>query len=346
MRINFRSNYSKVIFIGLALVLGHSSLQAGFFGNKNKGPKIGFILSTMQEERYQRDKKVFEETVKKLGGQVYFASCNNSEQTQAAEVDNLLSKGVKVLVIQPVNGDTATSFVKQAKQDGVQIVDYDRLIKNAPIDAYITEDSFKVGQLQAEAAVKYTHGKGNYVILMGQAGHSVAEARTAGVLSVLKKHPLVHIVVKQYHPGWSPNLAMQTTENALTQHKNNIQAIIANNSGMAHGALQALGEQKLLGKVFVAGADADLASIKDVVAGKQQFEVFISINDMARRAAEVAMALAKKEDFKFDSQVDNGVAKIKTINAPVFPVDKSKVEERIIGTGFHAREAIYGKAKL
>jgi D-xylose transport system substrate-binding protein len=307
------------------------------------GPKIGFILSTMQEERYQRDKRVFEETVKKLGGQVAFSSCNNSEQTQAAEVDNLLSQGVQVLVIQPVNGDTATAFVKQAKQDGVPVVGYDRLIKNAPIDAYITEDSFKVGQLQAEAAVKFTGGKGNYVLLMGQAGHSVAEARTAGVLSVLKKHPEVKLVVKQYHAGWSPNLAMATTENALTQYKNNIQAVIANNSGMARGAVQALEEQKLTGKVFVAGADADLAAIRDVVAGKQQFEVFISINDMARRAAETAMAIAKKEELKFDSLVENGTGKIKTINTPVFPVDKDQVEARIIKTGFHAREAVYGK---
>ncbi len=272
-----------------------------------------------------------------------FASCNNSEQSQAGEVDNLLSQGVKVLVIQPVNGDTATAFVKQAKEDGVAVVDYDRLIKNAPIDAYITEDSFSVGRLQAEAAVKFTHGKGNFVLLMGQAGHSVAEARTAGVMSVLKNYPNVHLVVKQYHPGWSPNLAMQTTENALTQYKNDIQAIIANNSGMAHGALQALEEQKLTGKVFVAGADADLAAIRDVAAGKQQLEIFISINDMARRAAETAVALANAQPFKFDSQVNNGFAQIKTINTPVYPVDKGSIEARIISTGFHTREAIYGK---
>lgn len=334
--------HSLLAIMAVLCVFGGQS-QAGVFGEKSQGPKVGFILSTMQEERYQRDKQVFEKTVKKLGGQVVFSSCNNSEQTQAAEVDNLLSQGVKVLVIQPVNGDTATAFVKQAKQDGVFVVGYDRLIKNAPIDAYITEDSFRVGQLQAEAAVKFTGGKGNYVLLMGQAGHSVAEARTAGAMNVLKKHPLVNIVVKQYHAGWSPNLAMQTTENALTQHKNNIHAIIANNSGMAHGAIQALEEQKLTGKVFVAGADADLAAIKDVAAGKQQFEVFISINDMAERAAEVAMALAKKEEFKFDSQMDNGLAKIKTVNTPVFPVDKSQIEARIINTGFHSREAVYGK---
>src|SRR5579885_630867 len=304
--------------------------------------KVGFILSTMQEERYQRDKRVFEETAKALGADVVFASCNNSEQTQAAEVDNLLSQGVKAIVIQPVNGDTASSFVKQAKQDGVFVVDYDRLIKNAPIDAYITEDSMKVGQLQAEAAVKFTGGKGNFVILKGQAGHSVAEARTAGVLSVLKKYPNIHIVVQQYHNGWSPKLAMETTENALTQYKNNIQAIIANNSGMAHGALQALEEQKLTGKVFLAGADADLANLRDIVANKQQFEVLISINDMAKRAAETAVSLAKGEKFPFDTTVSNGfTAQVKTINTPVFPVDKTQIDARIVKTGFQTREAIY-----
>ena len=325
-----------------ALSFAHYA-SAGLLSGGKKTVKIGFILSTMQEERYQRDKKVFEETVEKLGGKVVFASCNNSEQTQAAEVDNLLAQGVQALVIQPVNGDTATAFVKQAKQDGVPVIDYDRLIKNAPIDAYITEDSFKVGQLQAEAAVKHTHGKGNYVVLMGQAGHSVAEARTAGVMSVLKKHPMVQVVMKQYHPGWSPHLAMQTTENALTKHKNNIQAIIANNSGMAHGAIQALEEQKLIGKVFVAGADSDLAAIRDVVSGKQNFEVFISIQDMARKAAEVAMALAQAKPYAFDSKTSNGYGEINTVNAPVFPVDRPSVEARIIKTGFHTRESVFGR---
>ncbi len=337
---------SILVLVSLGLTPTFNNASGSLLNAKGKGPKIGFILSTMQEERYQRDKKVFEETVQKMGGQVVFSSCNNSEQNQAAEVDNLLSQGIQVLVIQPVNGDTAASFVKQAKEDGVAVVDYDRLIKNASIDAYITEDSMKVGQLQAEAAVKFTRGEGNYVLLMGQAGHSVAEARTAGVMSVLKNYPKIKLVVKQYHPGWSPNLAMQTTENALTQQKNNIQAILANNSGMAHGAIQALEEQKLTGKVFVAGADADLAAIQDVVAGKQQFEVFISIHDMARRAAETAMALAQKQPLKYDSEVFNGLAKIKTVNTPVFPVDKNLVEERIIKTGFHTREAVYGKTAL
>lgn len=306
-------------------------------------PKVGFILSTMQEERYQRDKAVFEATVKKLGGEVVFASCNNNEQTQAAQVDNLLSQGVKALVIQPVNGDTAAGLVKQAKEDGVAVVDYDRLIRNAPIDFYITEDSEKVGALQAEAAVAHTGGKGNFVLLMGQAGHSVAEARTRGVMKVLAKHPNIKLVVKQYHHGWSPKLAMETTENALTKYKNDIHAVIANNSGMAHGAIQALAEQKLAGKVFVAGADADLTAIRDIVSGKQQFEVFISITDMAERAARVAYALAAHQPLpKEDMIVDNGYGKIKTANTPVFAVSKKNLDKQIIATGFHTKKAVYG----
>lgn len=306
------------------------------------GPKIGFILSTMQEERYQRDKAKFEETIKKLGGQVVFASCNNNEQTQAAMVDNLLSQGVKALVIQPVNGDTAAGLVKQAKADGVPIVDYDRLVRNAPIDYYVTEDSEKVGELQAEAAIRATGGKGNYVLLMGQAGHSVAEGRTRGVMKVLAKHPQVKVVIKQYHDAWSPSRAMATMEDALTRYKNNIQAVIANNSGMAHGAIQALAEQKLTGKVFVAGADADLTAIRDIVAGKQQFEVFISITDMAERAAKAAYALATGQKPQSDTVTDNGFGKIATTNTPVYAVTKQNIEKQIIATGFHAKKAVYG----
>jgi D-xylose transport system substrate-binding protein len=334
---------SSLFVVLFSLVLSQSVFAA------TKKPRIGFILSTMQEERYQKDKRYFEAAVTKAGGEVLFASCNNNPQTQAAEVDNLLSKGIDVLVIQAVNGDTATPFVTQAKKDGVPVVAYDRMIKNADLDAYITENSVKLGELMAEAAVKATGAKGNYVILVGEAGHSVAEARTKGMLNILNKHPGIKVVSKQYHAGWSPNLAMQTIENVLTQNKNDIQAILANNSGMAHGALQALEEQKLTGKVFLAGADADLANIKAMVAGKQQYEVAVPIEEMAGKAAMAAMALAEKKEFKSDSTVENGFKKdgklvqIKTLNAPVVGIAPSDIESKIVKTGFHSRDAVFGK---
>lgn len=305
--------------------------------------KIGFVLSTLQEERYQKDQKYFMAEAAKLGFEPIVVSADNNSQTQTAKVENLLSQNVRALVVQPVNSKAAANLVRLAHQDKVPVVAYDRLITDAPVDFFVTQDSFKVGVLQAEAAVKATGGKGNYVILMGQAGHSVANEITAGVESVLAKHPNIKVVVKKNHEAWSSSQALATVENALTQNKNNIQAILANNSGMAHGAIQALNEQKLNGKVFVAGADADLAAIKDIVAGKQQFEVLKDIAPLAETAAKVAFQLAKNEKPASTSNTKSGTFSIPSIATPVYGITKDNLEERIFKTGFHPKSAVLGK---
>ncbi len=304
--------------------------------------KIGLVLSTLQEERYQKDQKYFIEEAKKLGFEAIVVSADNNSQTQAAKVDNLLSQGVKALVIQPVNSESAANLVKAAHDDKVPVVAYDRMISNSAVDFYVTQDSFQVGVIQAEAAVKATKEKGNYVILMGQAGHSVANEITRGVESVLKKYPQIKIVMKKNHEAWSSSAAMATVENALTQNKNNIQAILANNSGMARGAVQALGEQKLTGKVFVAGADADLAAIKDIVAGKQQFEVLKDIAPLAQTAAQVAFQLAQGQVPKSTETVTSGAFKVKSIATPVYGITKDNLEERIFKTNFHSKADVMG----
>lgn len=306
-------------------------------------PKIGLVLSTLQEERYQKDQRFFIDEAKKLGFEPIVISADNNPQTQSAKVENLLSQGVKALIIQPVNSEAAANLVKAAHDDKVPVVAYDRLISNAPADFYVTMDSFKVGVLQAEAAVKATNAKGNYVILMGQAGHSVANEITRGVESVLTKYPKIKVIMKKSHEGWSSSLAMASVENALTQNKNNIQAVIANNSGMARGAVQALAEQGLAGKVFVAGADADLAAIKDIVAGRQQFEVLKDIEPLARTAAQVAFQLAKGEKPKFDAMTNNGKFQVPTMATPVYGITKDNLEEKIYKTGFHSKATVLGK---
>ena len=202
--------------------------------------KLGFVLATLNEERYAKDRKYFEDFAKAQGAEVEFAACDDKVDVQTAKVETLLSKKVDAIVIQPVNGEAASSIVQLAKKDGVPVVAYDRIIKNADLDAYVTQDSFNVGVLQAEAAVKATQGKGNYILLMGEAGHSVADEITRGVLSVLEKNPGIKIVVKQNHPGWATSLALATVENALTRYKNDVSAILANNDGMALGAMGTL----------------------------------------------------------------------------------------------------------
>ena len=237
-------------------------------------------------------------------------------------------------------------MVAAAHKEKVPVIAYDRIIFGAPVDLYVTQNSFQVGVIQAEAAVKATGGKGNYIILSGAEGHSVAEAITAGAMSVLKSHPEIKVVAHQYHAGWSTELALKTVENTLTRLNNNIDAILANNSGMAHGAVQAVAEQKLTGKIFIAGADADLASIKDIVQGKQQFEVLKDIRPLAEAAAEAAVNLAQGKPVTFDQTVENGSdTAIRVINTPVYGITKENIEEKIIQSGFHEKNLIFSEGQ-
>jgi D-xylose transport system substrate-binding protein len=308
--------------------------------------KIGFLLSTLQEERYLKDKKYFEDEAKKLGAEVIFFSADNSERTQVIKMENLLTKSVDVVVVQPVNSDAASTLVEMSAEKNVPVIAYDRIINNADIAYYVTQDSKLVGKLQAEATAKALNGKGNVVILKGQSGHSVANAITEGFKEEIKKHPGITIVLEKSHDAWSPSLAMATTENALTKYKGNIAAVIANNSGMANGAVQAITDydKKLLGKIFVAGADADLAAVKNIVNGSQQFEVFKDFKILAETSAKLAFEVASKKAISFKTdKTANGKKDVLTINTPVFPVTKEKIDEVIIGRGFHTKAAIYGK---
>jgi D-xylose transport system substrate-binding protein len=302
--------------------------------------KIGFVLSTLQEERYQKDEKYFIAEAKKLGLIPIVLSADNNPQTQRAKVENLLSQGVKALVIQPVNSNSAASLVKLAHEDNVPVISYDRLIEKAPVDFYLTVNSFEIGRLQAQAAVDATHGQGNYVLLMGQAGQSVVADIVKGWHSVLDKYPKIKVVVEQNHEGWSPQLAMTTTENALTKYKNKVDAVLGMNSGMASGAVQALVAQGLAGKVFVAGSDADLAAIKNIVAGRQQFEIVMDIKSLAETAAEVAGQLAHGQKPPYDELTKNGDSEVPTRSMGVYAVTKNNLDERIFKPGFHTRSAV------
>ena len=262
--------------------------------------KIGFLLKTMQEERYQRDKAAFLAKAKELGADVIFNSANNDEQTQLAAFENMLSQGAQVIVLQPVNTGTAGSMVTSAHNSGAKVVGYNSMLVNGPLDAMVMQDSWAVGKLQAEAMVQWLKDKkgsvkGNVALIRGQPGNSNANAMSSGVLEVLKANPDLKLIADQSHEGWSPDKAMATTENLLTKYNNGVDAIIANNSGMARGVIAALDAQGLASadKVFVAGSDADLVNIQYVAQGKEAAEVWKKIAPLAETAAETAVKLAQ-----------------------------------------------------
>jgi D-xylose transport system substrate-binding protein len=318
--------------------------------------KIGFLLKTMQEERYQRDKAAFLAKAKALGADVIFDSANNDEQTQLAAFENMLSRGAQAIVLQPVNTGTAGGMVTSAHKSGVKVVGYDAMLVNGPLDAMVMQDSWAVGKLQAEAMVawlktKYGAVKGNVVLVRGQPGDSNANTMSSGVLEVLKANPELKLIADQSHEGWSSDKAMATTENLLTKSGNKIDAVICNNSGMARGVIAALDAQGLASadKIFVAGSDADLVNIHYVAQGKQAVDIWKKIDPLAETAVEIAVKLAINPDkdpktlVKADRTINNGAVDVPTLVTPVVLVDKSNLDQTIIADGFYTHKQVYGK---
>ncbi len=321
-----------------------------------KKVKIGFLLKTMQEERYQRDKAAFIAKGESLGAKVYFDSANNDEGMQLSKLENMLSKGCSVIVLQPVNTGTAGNMVKMANEEGVKVIGYDSMLSNGPLDLMVMQDSWAVGKLQGEAMVEWLKNKkgevkGNVALIMGQPGDSNAAAMSSGALEIIENNPGLELVVKQSHEGWSSDKAMATAENALTKYANNIDAFICNNSGMARGvvaALEALGLADT-NKVFVAGSDADLVNIQYVAQGKQTVEIWKKIKPLAETAAELAVKLAenpkeKPENIvKVDKKINNGFTDVPTIVTPIFLVNKDNIMTSIVAEGFYSEAQVYGK---
>jgi D-xylose transport system substrate-binding protein len=307
-----------------------------------QGPDVAFLLSTLQEERYQKDVKYFEAHARELGLDVVTLAADNDNAKQIAQVEDALTRGAKVLVIQPTDSQAASTYVRLAHERGAKVIAYDRAIVDAGLDYYVSHDSYRVGVLQAEAALKATGGKGAYVILSGQAGHSVATEITRGVEDTLAPYVArgdVQVVARQSHSAWSPEQALRTVEDALARAGGKVDAILANNSGMARGAVQAVEAAGLAG-VFVAGADADAANVNFVCQGKQAIEVLKDIEPLAETAADVAAKLVKGEATGSASTIDLAGGKVPVAAVRVEVVTPETVKPLLVDSGFLAADEL------
>ncbi len=325
-----------------ALVLGAMiALTSGAALADAKNPKIGFSIDDLRLERWTRDRDYFVAAAEKMGGKVYVQSADASEQRQISQIENLISRGVDVLVIVPYNATVLNNAVREAKKAKIKVVSYDRLILNSDIDAYISFDNQKVGELQAEA-ITALKPKGNYYLLGGAPTDNNAKMLRDGQMKVLQ--PLIDkgdikVVGKQWVKDWSASEAMSIVENALTANNNKIDAIVASNDATAGGAIQALTSQKLQGKVPVSGQDADLAAVKRVIAGTQAMTVYKPLKVIAAEAAKLSIALVRNEKPAYNASYNNGFKKVDTLLLKPVPLTRANVQ-------LLADDGFYSKAQL
>jgi len=309
-----------------------------------KNPKIGFSIDDLRVERWTRDRDYFTAAAEQMGAKVFVQSADASEQRQIAQIENLISRGVDVLVIVPYNATVLNNAISEAKKAKIKVVSYDRLILNADIDAYISFDNKAVGEMQAQGVVA-VKPKGNYYLLGGAPTDNNAKMLREGQLKVLQ--PLIDkgdikVVGKQWVKEWSNAEALSIVENALTANANKIDAIVASNDGTAGGAIQALAAQKLAGKVLVSGQDADLAAVRRVIAGTQAMTVYKPLKQIATSAAKLSIQLVRNEKPAYTTQLDNGFKKVDTLLLKPVLLNKANVDV-VVKDGFYTQAQLAGK---
>jgi D-xylose transport system substrate-binding protein len=305
-------------------------------------PKIGFSLESMKGERWQTDLDSFQVRAKQLGAEVLSSDANGDDDLQLRQVQGMIKAGIKVLVIFPHDNAKAILIVAAAKAANVKVISYDRLILNGDVDLYVSFDRDEIGRMQAEHLVKLAP-KGNYVLIAGSPTDEGARLLHDEQIKILRPYidrGDIKVVADSYTKDWLPSEAYLHMLEAIDSSKGNITAVVASNDGMAGGAIQALREHNLAGKVFVSGQDADLLAIISIAQGAQAMTVYKPIPTEAGRAAEEAVHLAKGEKTGATGTVGNGKRNVPTIMLKPVLVTKENIKSTVVKDGFQTLKDI------
>ncbi len=303
--------------------------------------RIGFSMDTLKEH-WTKDKELIEKRAAELGADVTVSVAESNDERQLKQVEDLLTKGIDVLIIAPHNGLVAATAVEKAKKQGVPVVSYDRMILNDDVDVLVSHLHSTAGQMQAEYALKNAP-KGNYVLVFGAPTDNNAlimkETQNEFLKAAVEKGD-VKIVANQHAKDWSPEEALKIAENALTQNRNEVAAFVCSNDGTAGGVVQALKTQGLAGKVIVTGMDAQIDALQRIAQGEQSMTVYKPIQPLAYAAVEAAIKLAKGEKLQTTKTMKAVNKEVPFIFIEPKVIDKSNLME-IVKDGYQKYEDIF-----
>ncbi|HLK05700.1 MAG TPA: substrate-binding domain-containing protein [Candidatus Acidoferrum sp.] len=304
--------------------------------------KIGFSIEAMKGERWQTDLSSFKTRAAQLGADVLSADARGDDDRQLQQVQSMIKAGIKALVLLPHDTSKASRIVEAAKAANVKVISYDRLVLNGDVDLYISFDRVAMGTMQAEYLLKQAP-KGNYILVGGSPNDGGAKTLHDAQITVLKPYVDrgdIKIVADSYTNDWLPSEAYLSTLKAIESSKGNIAAVVASNDGLAGGAIQALREHGLAGKVAVSGQDADLAAVISIAQGAQSMTIYKPIAAEAIKAAEEAVRLADGGKPLADSAVNNGKAIVPVILLKPILVTKENIKSTVVRDGFQKLSSI------
>jgi len=337
---------SCILSIATGLVLSRGKGGSSAAAKGSGKPVIGLSMDTLKEERWIADRDLFIAQAEALGAQVEVRSANSDDTRQLRDVESLITAGVDALVIIPHNGAAMARAVEMAHAEGIPVLSYDRLITDAETDLYITFDNIKVGELQAKFLADKipAGGKMRLIRIYGAKTDNNAKLFKQGQDNILQ--PLidagkVEVVFEDWAEDWKPENAKKITNAAITKIGQNFDAILASNDGTAGGAIQALTEEGLAGKIIVTGQDADLAACQRIAQGTQAMTVYKPIQSIATKAAELALKLARHQTIVARDAVSNGKIEVPSVLLEITSVTKENLRETVVKDGFRKESDVF-----
>jgi D-xylose transport system substrate-binding protein len=331
--------------IALVLTACAGVLLLGSTRANAAGVKIGLSLPTQREERWVKDKKTMEEAAKKAGIDLRVQVTDNDASKQMAQCENLISQGIKVLILAPHDASSAAAIIDKAEKAGIKVISYDRLVTESPLDYYyLSFDNVKVGELQGEFITQKVP-KGAYIVLAGSPTDNNAKLFREGAMKYIR--PLaekgsIRVVMDQFVKDWQPSEAQKLCEQGLTANGNKIDAVLAPNDGTAGGCIQALAAQGLAGKVPITGQDAEQAGAIRIVQGTQSMTIFKDTRALGKKAIEMAVDLANGKPIDTQGRtVNNGKKDVPSVLLTPVIVTKENLDDVLIKSGYLKKDQVY-----
>ena len=321
---------------------------------------VGVAMPTKASARWIADGDNIVKVLKERGYNTDLQYAEDDIPNQLSQIENMVTKGAKVLVIASIDGTTLSDVLSQAKAKGITVIAYDRLIRDTPnVDYYATFDNFQVGVLQAqsiESALKLKDAKGpfNIELFGGSPDDNNAYFFYDGAMSVLK--PYVDsgkLVVASGQTGmnkvstlrWDGATAQARMDNLLSAFYTNkkLSAVLSPYDGLSIGILSSLkgvgygsGDMPM---PIVTGQDAEVPSIKSMLRGEQYSTIFKDTRDLAKVTADmVDSALSGKQVQVNDTKTyNNGVKVVPSFLLKPVAVDKSNWESLLLDSGYYKK---------
>ena len=325
---------------------------------------VGIVLPTKDEPRWIQDETRFKEALTEKGYDVEILFSQGDSAKEKANVEALIAKGIKVLIITPQDGTAAAAAAEEARAAGVKVISYDRLIRDTEaVDYYVTFDSVAVGEAQAQYLVDKASGSGNPLYLYAGAASdnnaflffegawNVLQPKIADGTFVIKnssealalqdKATLTRDemakIIGQVTTDWKFDVAKNLAEANLTAapaaDKGNV-FILAPNDGTARAIADAFAADKDVASYVVTGQDAEEASVQYIIDGKQSMTVLKDVRTLVADAIAAAVAYLEGKTPEKTASYDNGKIEVPAKPSEVITVDKENVKEAIIDSGY------------